>query len=282
LKKLLVVFGMATLSAMAADWTGYIVDKSCSGKKEMLGNEACAKSCIGRGQPAVFATEDGTISGWSQAAGSTAVLKVDNSVSGAVYKGLAIGSSGSANFLYAANFHAATIDVFDANYAPIQPVGSFTDPTIPSGYAPFNVFVLGSTVYVTYAMQDANGHDDVPGPGHGYISYFDVDGNFAGRLASQGTLNSPWGISVAPVGFGAYAGDILVGNFGDGRINVFDSISPRYVGQLCDATSTPISIQGLWGLIHGNGGNGGDSDTIYFAAGPGEEEHGLFGSLKAR
>jgi len=239
---------------------------------------------VGTSAPArfIFATEDGTISGWSQAIGSTAVLKVDNSASTAVYKGLAIGNNGTGNFLYAANFHAGRIDVFDASYTSATLAGNFIDPNIPSGYAPFNIQNIGNVLYVAYALQDAEGVDDVPGLGHGYISTFDLNGNFVARFASQGTLNSPWGMAIAPNGFGAFTGNLLVGNFGDGRINVFDPDTHAYLGQLSDATSTPISIEGLWGLIAGNGGSGGEADAIYFAAGVALEEHGLFGSLKAQ
>ena len=245
---------------------------------------------VSPGSPAhfIFATEDGTISGW--ASGTTAVIKV-GSASGAVYKGLAIGNNGTANFLYATNFHANAVNVFDHNYAPVTlSVGNFSDPTIPMGYAPFNIQNInnGSTVagvlYVTYALQDATGHDDVPGPRHGFINKFDLNGNLLGRFASQGTLNSPWGMALAPAGFGEFGGDLLVGNFGDGRINAFDPATGAFLGQLNDGSGNPITIKGLWGLHFGNGGSGGDPNTLYFAAGiPGPagmvEDHGLFGSI---
>jgi len=243
------------------------------------------------GSPAlfIFATEDGTISGWAASAGTTAVIKVDNSASEAVYKGLAIGNNGTANFLYATNFHGNAVDVFDHNYAPVMlAAGSFSDPTIPMGYAPFNIqTIAGSTptgiLYVTYALQDADKHDDVPGPGHGYINKFDLNGNLLGRFASQGTLNSPWGMALAPTGFGEFGGALLVGNFGDGRINAFDPVTGDFLGQLKDGSGNPITIKGLWGLRFGNGGSGGDPNTLYFAAGiPGTgqvEDHGLFGSI---
>ena len=234
----------------------------------------------------IFATEDGTISGWSQAVGATAVLKVNNSASTAVYKGLAIGNNGTANYLYAANFHAGRIDVFDAAYAPATLSGTFADPSLPAGYAPFNIQNLGTVLYVTYALQDASATDDVPGLGHGYINTFDFNGNLLGRFASQGALNSPWGIAIAPAGFGAFANDLLVGNFGDGRIEIFDPATHAYLGQLADGSSLPISIEGLWGLKFGNGGSGGGANTLYFTAGiagPGQiEDHGLFGSITAQ
>jgi uncharacterized protein (TIGR03118 family) len=237
------------------------------------------------GSPArfIFATEDGTISGWAPSAGTTAVIKVDNSASGTVYKGLAIGNNGTANFLYAANFHGNAVDVFDHNYAPATLAGNFSDPTIPMGYAPFNIQNVAGVLYVTYALQDANRHDDVPGPGHGFINKFDLNGNLLGRFASQGTLNSPWGMALAPAGFGEFGGDLLVGNFGDGRINAFDPVTGAFLGQLKDSSGNPITIDGLWGLRFGNGGSGGDPNKLYFAAGiPGTghlEDHGLFGSI---
>jgi uncharacterized protein (TIGR03118 family) len=241
---------------------------------------------VSAGVPArfIFATEDGTISGW--ASGTNAIVKVDNSASEAIYKGLAIGNNGTANFLYAANFHGGTIDVFSATFAPATLVGSFSDPTIPAGYAPFNIQNIGGVLYVTYALQDADGEDDVPGLGHGFINKFDLNGNLIARFASRRTLNSPWGMAVAPAGFGAFANSLLVGHFGDGRIDAFESASGAFLGQLADDSGHAISIEGLWGLKFGNGASGGDANTLYFAAGiagPDElEDHGLFGSIKAQ
>jgi uncharacterized protein (TIGR03118 family) len=239
---------------------------------------------VGPGQPArfIFATEDGTISGW---AGLTnAILKVDNSASGAVYKGLAIGNIGAGDFLYATNFHAGTIDVFNSTFGPATLAGSFTDPNIPSGFAPFNIQNLGGKLYVTYAKQDATGHDDVPGPGNGFVDVFDLNGNLLMRLISNGPLNSPWGLALAPGDFGDFSNDLLVGNFGDGKINAFDPTTGLLLGTMLDENGNPIVTEGLWGLKFGNGGNGGDSHTLYFTAGiPGDgavEDHGLFGSLK--
>ena len=240
---------------------------------------------VSPGSPArfIFATEDGTISGW--ASGTTAVIKVlDTSATGVVYKGLAIGNNGTANFLYGTDFHGNAVNVFNATYAPVTLAGSFSDPTIPMGFAPFNVQNIGGVLYVTYALQDADRHDDVPGPGNGFINKFDLNGNLLGRFASHGTLNSPWGMALAPAGFGMFGGDLLVGNFGDGRINAFDPATGAFLGQLTDGSGNPITIQGLWGLRFGNGGSGGDPNTLYFAAGiPGPggmvEDHGLFGSI---
>jgi uncharacterized protein (TIGR03118 family) len=228
----------------------------------------------------IFATEDGTISGWNPSADPThAILAVDNSASGAIYKGLAIGANGSGNFLYAANFHAGTIDVFDKDFQPVQLAGSFTDPNIHRGFAPFNIQNLGGKLYVTYARQDADREDDVAGPANGFVDVFDTDGNLLQRLVTRGRLNSPWGLAIAPASFGPFGNDLLVGNFGDGRINAYDPVTGEFLGQLGGPDNRPITIDGLWGLIVGNGGNGGDVDKVYFTAGPDDETHGLFGSL---
>ncbi|MDB6036738.1 MAG: hypothetical protein JWM99_579 [Verrucomicrobiales bacterium] len=229
----------------------------------------------------IFATEDGTISGW--ASGTNAVLKADNSTSGAVYKGLANGSVGSSNYLYAANFYAGTIDVFDGNYAAAHLAGNFSDPSIPAGFAPFNIQNFGGNLYVTYAKQDEDKHDDVGGPGNGLVDVFDTSGNLQRRLISNGALNSPWGLAMAPASYGLWGGDLLVGNFGDGHINAFDPQTGLFISSLKDPSGTPISIQGLWGLKFGNGGNGGNTNTLYFTAGiagsGSVEDHGLFGSI---
>ncbi len=239
------------------------------------------------GNPARFilASESGTISGWNPAVDpANAKLMVDRSSSGAIYKGLALGSNSSGPMLYAANFNAGTIDVFDASYQPATVSGGFQDPNLPAGYAPFNIQRIGRSLYVTYAQQDADKHDDVPGPGNGFIDVFDMDGNLLRRLVSNGPLNSPWGLTLAPDFFGDYSNALLVGNFGDGSINVFDPFTGNYLGSLLDANGNPISIPGLWGLQFGNGHNGGDANTLYFSAGIANggslEDHGLFGSIQ--
>jgi uncharacterized protein (TIGR03118 family) len=228
----------------------------------------------------IFTTEDGTISGWNPTVDPMhAILAVDNSASEAIYKGLAIGANASGNFLYAANFHAGTIDVFDKDFHQVQLAGSFTDPDIHRGFAPFNIQNLEGKLYVTYAKQDADGEDDVAGPANGYVDAFDTNGNLLQRVATRGRLNSPWGLAIAPASFGAFANDLLVGNFGDGRINVIDPVSGEFLDQLRDANNRAITIDGLWGLIVGNGGFGGDPGKVYFTAGPNDESDGLFGSL---
>ena len=231
----------------------------------------------------IFSTEDGTIVGWNS--GGSGVVKVDNSASGAVYKGLTLGVSSGSNYLYAANFHAGTVEVFDTNYGPVTLAGTFNDPILPAGFAPFNIQNVAGQLFVTYAVQDAAKHDDVSGAGNGIINVFDMAGNFVKRFATSNSLNSPWGLAVAPTNFGKFSGALLVGNFGNGKLNAFDLSTGNSLGGLQNPAGAPISIQGLWGLLFGNGGNGGDKSTLYFTAGiPGGgllEDHGLFGSISA-
>lgn len=228
----------------------------------------------------IFATEGGTISGWNPTVNPTnAIVAVDNSAAGAVYKGLASGSGASGNVLYAANFHAGTIDVFDKSFNSVALAGSFKDPTLPAGYAPFNIQNIGGKLYVAYAQQDAAKHDEVAGASLGFVSVFDANGNFIKRVASNGALNAPWGLAMAPLDFGQFSNDLLVGNFGDGRISVFDSLTDAFLGQLGDRLGNPIEIPGLWALTAGNGGPGIDKNNLYFTAGISDEAHGLFGSL---
>ncbi len=233
----------------------------------------------------IFATEGGQILGWNPGVGAGAAAVLGGAHVGAIYKGLASGVSGGQNNLYAADFHNAAIDVYDSSYALATLAGDFTDPAIPAGFAPFNVQNLGGTLYVTYAMQDANAEDEIAGPGLGYVSAFDTDGNFLGRVASGGTLNAPWGLAWAPSsGFGKFSGDLLVGNFGDGRINAYaptaGGLEAR--GHLKTPDHHPLVIDGLWGIGFGNGNTttgSGPTTTLYFAAGPNDEEDGLFGSV---
>jgi uncharacterized protein (TIGR03118 family) len=215
----------------------------------------------------IFATEDGTISGWNQAVNAgTPIVTVDNSAGEAIYKGLALATNGSVNFLYATNFRAGRVDVF-------------ADPDLPAGFAPFGITEINGQLFVTYANQDDGQEDDVAGPGNGFVDVFDTNGVLMQRFASRGTLNSPWGVVLAPAGFGSLGNDLLVGNFGDGRINVFASASGTFLGQLSDGDK-PIAIDGLWGLAFGNGGTAGDVNTLFFTAGPDGESHGIFGMLQ--
>jgi uncharacterized protein (TIGR03118 family) len=230
----------------------------------------------------VFDTEDGTISGWNpQVDANSAVLMVDNSTTNAVYKGLAVALNGGQDMLYATDFHNGKIAVFDSTFKAVTLPGSFTDPQVPAGFAPFNIASLNGNLYVTWAKQNGELHDDVAGPGNGYISVFDVNGNLVKSLAQQGPLNSPWGLALAPSGFGNMGGMLLVGNFGDGHITAYDPNSGQMFGQLADSSDNAISIDGLWGLIFGNGTMAGSSTTLFFTSGPNHESDGLFGSLSA-
>jgi uncharacterized protein (TIGR03118 family) len=227
------------------------------------------------GSPAgfIFAGEDGTISGWS--GGTQAVLRATRA--GASYKGLAI----SGDRLYATNFAAGTVDMFNGTFTYVP--GGFVDSTIPTGYAPFGIQNVGGAIIVTYALRGPDG-DDVSGGGHGFVNAFDTAGNFMYRVASKGALNSPWGIAAAPGGFGAFSGDLLIGNFGDGRIHAFEPPATgsgefEDRGPLHSASGPPIQIDGLWGIAFGNGAAAGPRTTLFFTAGPFDEEHGLFGSL---
>ncbi len=238
----------------------------------------------------IFASEDGIIFGWNPnvpAPGSTrGTVASDQSGRGAVYKGLAIAATAVDGFLYATDFHNGAVDVFDSSFNHVLQ-GSFRDPALPAGYAPFGIQNIGGKIYVTYALQDADAHDDVAGVGHGFVDAYDLAGNLLQRVTSRGRLNSPWGLAVAPATFGAFSGDLLVGNFGDGKINAYDLGATRVGGelqqrgQLHSPTGAPLRIDGLWALQFGNGVNpGSSSDTLFFTAGPDNESHGLFGTIK--
>jgi uncharacterized protein (TIGR03118 family) len=236
------------------------------------------------GDTFIVAAENGTISGWDT--GTSAAVRIDNSSVGAVYTGLAIGLHNGADYLYAANFHAGTIDVFDSHYHKATwEKNAFSDPRLPpsSGFAPYNIESIGGKLYVTYAKQNADKTDSVAGRGNGYVDVYDMDGTFVQRLISKGTLNSPWGLARAPSGFGKFSGDLLVGNFGDGHINAFDLKTGAFRGTVMGTNGAPLAISGLWGLTVGNGHMGGNTGTVYFAAGIAEagkvEDHGLFGAL---
>jgi uncharacterized protein (TIGR03118 family) len=208
-----------------------------------------------------------------------AVVVIDNSASGASYKGLAIDSTSAGTRLYAANFHDARVDVFDGAFAPVTVAGAFTDPNLPAGYAPFGIQTLAGSVYVAYALQDEEGEEEVAGPGLGVVDKYDFAGHLLARVATGGALNAPWGLALAPAGFGRFSGKLLVGNFGNGRINVFDPVTFEPKGHLKGTDGKAIVIDGLWGIAFGNGATAGPATTLFFAAGPDDEEHGLFGRL---
>jgi uncharacterized protein (TIGR03118 family) len=255
------------------------------------------------GDQFIFVTEDGTIAGWQSGFGTTARLRVDNSMNNAIYKGVTIARrveteilvngqdvdpdrDRSATRLYAANFHAGSIDVFNRRYEPVQVPGGFMDSSLPTGYAPFNVQAVDAGIIVTYALQDADKKDDVKGAGNGFVDLFDARGFLVQRLISNGALNSPWGIAFAPSDFGALGGRLLVGNFGDGMINVYSvdltqgqQIPVQFVGALGTSSGTPLVIDGLWALRFGPGAGGFGTNQLFFTAGPDDEMHGLFGRI---
>ena len=232
----------------------------------------------------LFSTEGGMILGWSPTVNAnTAIPGVDRSASGAVYKGLTT----MADRLYATDFHNGRVDVFDASFKPVTNL-PFSDPQLPKGYAPFGIQALSGSIFVTYAQQDAAKKDDVAGPGFGYVDQFTPDGKFVARVAPGGRKNAPsnapWGLALAPASFGAIAGDVLVGNFGDGKISAYKDLGGGkwgYKGQLRLGDQKPITIEGLWAIAVGNDSAAGPASTLYFAAGPGDEKHGLLGSITA-
>jgi uncharacterized protein (TIGR03118 family) len=252
----------------------------------------------------IFATEDGTIEAWNTTVlepdgtpspnpgfPDDAVIVVDNSTSGAVYKGLAMGFSklgktAGKPFLYATNFRTGNIDVFDGNFQPMALSGSFTDQHVQHGYAPFGIQNIGGKLWVTYAMQDEAKHDPVNKPAHGFVTVFDTDGNLIQHFAQHGHLSSPWGVAMAPASFGQFAADILVGNFGNGQINAYDPATGHWLGMLSDANGIPIINPGLWTVTFsgpaGQTALGADPDTLYITAGlegPTHELAGLFAKI---
>jgi uncharacterized protein (TIGR03118 family) len=229
----------------------------------------------------LFGTLDGTIAAWNVSSGTQAVTVVNNSAT-ASYTDIALSTNGSGTFLLAANFKQGGVDVFDSTFAPHSLSGNFTDPTLPTGYSPFGIHSIGGNIYVTYAQVSATALESI-GAGLGYVDEFDNNGNFMTRVAGQGVLNAPWGMALAPAGFGSFGGDLLIGNFGDGVINVFDPTTFALVGSLNSSAGTPIANPGLWEIFFGqNSGQTttlGDPNTLYFAAGINGEKGGLFGSV---
>jgi uncharacterized protein (TIGR03118 family) len=226
----------------------------------------------------IFATEGGTIAAW--AGGDAATVAVDRSSAGAIYKGLTMAQSNGAWYLYATDFHNAHVDVFDANFNMVSGM-SFSDPNIPSGFAPFNARAFNDRIVVTYAKQDADAEDDVSGPGNGYVDVYGTDGTFIKRVASAGALNSPWGLEMlAAHGKPGSSPQLLVGNFGDGKINVLDMASGNMLGQLMMGNA-PLVIEGLWSISYAPSSDAyaDVSNRIFFTAGPDDEEHGIFGYI---
>jgi len=241
----------------------------------------------------IFDSEDGTIAAWNSAvdpptAGkATATIVVDNSAKGAVYKGLALGTNVHGNFLFATNFSAGTVEVYDKTFKPATLDGNFSDPDIPAGFAPFGIANIDNNLYVTYAQQNAQKNDVVAGPGLGFVNVFTTDGILIKRLASRGVLNAPWGMTRATQNFGQFSGSILIANFGEqgrfsGQINAFGGGNQNeFMGPLRDANAKPIVIDSPWAIVFGTFLNS-DADALYFTAGPNQQQNGLFGKIVAQ
>jgi len=234
------------------------------------------------GNPAtfLFVSEDGTVQGWNHSVNPTESVIEVNNFGAAVYKGIALASAGGVNYIYATNFFAGTVDVFDSSFAPHSfGANAFVDSTIPSGFAPFNIQLVGGKLIVTYAKQDAAKHDDVAGPGNGYVDVFDTEGNLLSRLPHLIQMNSPWAIVQAPANFGALSNDLLIGNFGSGSIMAFNPDKGDFIGLMLDESKLPMRIDSLWALQFGNGGSAGPANTLFYTAGTFDETYGEFGTI---
>ena len=226
----------------------------------------------------LFSSEAGKITAWSQDVPPLTTAQTVASAHNATFKGLAIANTSKGPRLYASDFHNNKVDVWDGNFMKVHKKGAFRDSKLPKGYAPFGIDTVNNDIVVSYAKQDAKAEDDVSGAGHGFVDLYSKGGKLLKRFASRGALNSPWGIAMAPKGFGGASGDMLIGNFGDGKINVY-SQSGAFLGPMKNAMGKPISIDGLWALEFGNGVFG-TPKTLLFTAGPNDEQHGLFGDIK--
>jgi uncharacterized protein (TIGR03118 family) len=233
----------------------------------------------------LFDTENGTIDGWNpnvnpNGSNPSVVTEVARHKGArAVYKGLAIATLHGKPFLYATNFRSGRIEAYNSKFKPTRlPGGMFVDRRLPAGYGPFGIAEIKGKLYVTFAKQDATRHDDVAGRGHGFVDVFTNSGTFVRRLVTHGALDSPWGLALAPRGFVRFSGDLLVGNFGNGHINVYNPMTGKHLGQLQRPSGKPIVIDGLWGLMFGNG-NAAKTSELLFSAGPNDESHGLLGKI---
>ena len=229
----------------------------------------------------LFASEDGKIRGWP-GSGPAQVTAAGSSAPGAIYKGLAIANTQAGPRLYATDFHNGRVDVWDSSWTLVSTTSTFLDPSLPDGYAPFGIQTIGDRVFVTYAKQDEDAADELHGQGLGFVDVFDTAGTMLARVAQRGQLNAPWGMALAPASFGRFAGDLLVGNFGDGQINAYEEQANgqfAHRGELHGSDGHTLSIDGLWALEFGNDGNAGPSTRLFFTAGPNDETDGLFGSI---
>src|SRR5580698_966218 len=235
----------------------------------------------------IFDGEGGTIAAWAQDSGATAVTAYDDGVANganhAVYKGLALGTVSGATYLYATDLHNNKVDVFDTDFSkPAAMQGKFVDPNLPAGFVPFGIAALNGKLYVTFAKQDAAMHDETTGAGLGYVDIFDFSGNLINQFAAAGALNAPWGIAIAPAGFGSLQGDVLIGNFGDGTINIFSANGTalaNFEGPLMSTNGQPFSFPGLWSLVFGNGDSDKPVTTLFYTAGFADQTDGVFGGI---
>jgi uncharacterized protein (TIGR03118 family) len=238
---------------------------------------------VAAGKPAIFifVTEDGTISGWNPGVDPlNAKLVVDNSKKGAVYKGATLSEFHGAHYLYVTNFRDARIEVYDANFHPVKlSEDRFDDDHIPYGFAPFNIQAIGGNIFVTYAKQNAEKHDDVPGAGLGFVDVFSSSGKLRARFEHGDWLNAPWGVALAPGDFGEFSHSLLVGNFGSGWIAAYNPVTGKFRGFFKNPDNSLVTIDGLWALSFGNNGGAGSSNTLFFSAGINNEADGLFGTL---
>jgi uncharacterized protein (TIGR03118 family) len=260
-RSLIVTIPTAARNKGGGNSTGVVFNGTVFFKVTLNGNSAPARF--------IFVSEDGSISGWNPTLdGTHAIIAVDNGTNkgtnSAVYKGAALGVAGGHNFLYVTNFRSGHVETYDENFKQVNP-NSFADPNLPAGYAPFGIRNLNGQIFVTYAVQDKKRHDDVHGPGNGFVNVFDTSGNLINRLVSNGNLNSPWGLA-------SVNGELWVGNFGDGRINNYDPTTGAFLETISRADGTPLEFNGLWDLLPLSAG-------VYFTAGIADEQHGLFGLI---
>lgn len=286
-------FSYVTSIAGAISFKAIVPPASGTGNGQPTGtvqNTTTAGFMLSNGTKAsfLFATLDGTVSGWNgalSAGGNHSLIAINNSSKSAVYTDLALVTNTSGSYLLAPNFgQGAAVEIYDQTFKPATLAGSFTDPNIPSGYAPYSVKVLGTQVFVSYMLRTtppfpagAGPYQEILGTNTGFVSVFDTSGNFVKRVVTGGNLNAPWGVAIAPAGFGIYAGDLLIGNFGDGLITAYNPTTYAYLGVVADSTGKPIANPGLWEIFVANGT--GDPTAIYFTAGLSNETHGLFGSI---
>ena len=228
----------------------------------------------------IFSTEAGTIAGWAPTVNATSAIEVVPAA-GAIYKGLALGANGIDVLLYATDFAGRKVDVFDKNFHPVSAPGGFLDRGLPGDYSPFGIQNINGDIYVTYAKKEEGEDDETAGPGLGFVDVFDADGNLIRRIASRSKLDAPWGLALAPAGFGKFANDLLVGNFGDGAILAYDAHSGDFKGRLRTADGHLLKVDGLWGMAFGNGISSQPTGTLFVAAGPDDEAHGFYGAITA-